>query len=328
MFLAHTQRQDAATIPAAAMAAEFKREVERRTAGRVKIGIFASGQLGGNRDMVRLVGRNIVQSAFVTIGGIAPLYPPIAVIEMPFALTSPEAAYRVFDGPFGRRLAADMERRTGLTVLGFGDGGGFFAITNSRHPVRSPADMRGLKIRTIPGFEPLDAMIRSLGAIPVQVSSREEFTALASGVVDGQMNPPVTVLANRYDEVQRYVTLTAHLYAPLVWIFNREALATLDAADQEAVRQAAARALSAGRTVARAIEVSELGLPALRRRMEVTVPTAADREAFKAATQPAVAEVIAKSLGEDGSRLLADFLAAANSAANSAADSQDHPGRP
>ena len=311
LFLAHTQRQDAAAVPAAAMAAEFKREVERRTAGRVKIGIFPSGQLGGNRDLVRLVRRNIVQSAFVTIGGIAPLYPPIAVIEMPFVLSSPEAAYRVFDGPFGQRLAADMERRTGLGVLGFGDGGGFFAITNSRHPVHSPADMRGLKIRTIPGFEPLDAMIRSLGAIPVQVSSREEFTALASGVVDGQMNPPVIVLANRYDEVQKYITLTAHLYAPLVWIFNRDAMATLDDSERDAVRQAAVLALSAGRKVARAIEASEQGLPALRRRMEVSVPTDAERQAFKKAAQPAVAEAIAKSLGEDGTRLLADFLAEA-----------------
>jgi tripartite ATP-independent transporter DctP family solute receptor len=310
-FLAHTQRQDPATVPAAAMAAEFKRQVEERTAGRVKVGIFPSGQLGGNRDMARLVGSNIVQSAFVTVGGVAPLYPSIAVIQMPFVLPTAAVAYRVFDGPFGQHLAKDMEQRTGLTVLGFGDGGGFFAITNNRHPVHSPRDMQGLKIRTIPGFKPLDAMIRSLGATPVEVSSREEFTALASGVVDGQMNPPVTVLANRYDDVQKFVTLTAHLYAPVVWICNHDALAGLEPADQDAVRQSAALALAAGRGVARALEASERGLPALQRRMEVTVPTPAERQAFKAASQPAVAEAIAKMLGDDGSKLLAEFMAAA-----------------
>ena len=311
MFLAHTQRQDADSVPMAAMAIEFKHQVERRTEGRVKIGIFPGGQLGGNRDMERLVARNIVQTSFITIGGIAPKYPPIAVLEMPFVLASPEAAYRVFDGPFGQRLAADIEKRTGLVVLGFGESGGFFTITNSRRPIHSPSDMRGLKIRSIPGFKPLEAMIRGMGAVPVEVSSRDEFTALASGVVDGQMNPAITVLTNRYDDVQKYITLSDHLYVPLLWIFNHDAFNGLSVADQGAVRQAAAVAITAGRSVARAIERSDRGLSALRRRMDVVQPSPAEREAFRIAAQPAVADAIAKSLGDEGSRLLADFLAAA-----------------
>jgi len=311
IFLAHTQRQDSAHVPTAAMAAEFKRQLERLSNGRIKVGLFPAGQLGGNREMARLVGKNVVQTAFVTVGGIAPIYPAIAVTEMPFALSSPEAANRVFDGPFGRRLSEDIEQRTGLTVLGFGEGGGFFAITNSRHPVHSPDDLRGLKIRTIPGFKPLEAMIRSLGATPVAVSSREEFTALSSGVIDGQMNPPLTVLASRFDDVQKYVTLTEHLYTPLIWVYNQGAFASLDPSEQEAVRQAATAALAVGRAVQKTAEASSRGLPALHRRMEVTTLTPAERQAFKALAQPAVAASIREGLGEEGSQLLAEFMAAA-----------------
>ena len=140
IFLAHTQPQNAASDPIAAMAVEFQHQVKERTQGRVTVGIFPAGQLGGNRDMVRLVSRNVVQSSFVTVGGIAPLCPSIAVIEMPFALPSEEVAYRVFDGPFGQKLAGVIEQKTGLAVLGFGDGGGFFAITNSRRPIHAPSD--------------------------------------------------------------------------------------------------------------------------------------------------------------------------------------------
>ncbi|MBI3445734.1 MAG: TRAP transporter substrate-binding protein DctP, partial [Magnetospirillum sp.] len=148
IFLAHTQRQDSGAVPAAAMAAEFKRQVEVLGKGRLKVGIFPAGQLGGNRDMASLVAKNVVQTAFVTVGGVAPFYPPIAAIQVPFALDSNVAADAVFDGPFGRRLGQDMERRTGMMVLGYGDGGGFYAISNSQRAIRSPKDMEGLKIRT------------------------------------------------------------------------------------------------------------------------------------------------------------------------------------
>lgn len=311
IFLAHTQHQDSGTVPAAAMAAEFKRQVESLSHGRLKVGIFPAGQLGGNRDMAHLVAKNVVQTAFVTVGGIAPLYPPITVTQIPFALSSAAAADAVFDGPFGRHLAEDIERRIGLMVLGYGDGGGFSALTNSKRSIHTPKDMRGLKIRTIPGFKPLETMIHGLGAVPVAVSSREEFTALGSGVIDGQMNPPLTILANRFDEVQTYATLTGHLYAPLIWVYNRDAFAGLDPAEQAAVRQAAASALTVGRSVARAIEASSRGLPALYRRMTVTTLTPAERQEFRAATQPAVTETVRRSLDEDGAALLAEFLTAA-----------------
>lgn len=311
IHLAHTQLQDPATDSTAATAAAFKAEVERRTGGAVVVAIFPEGQLGGNRDLTKLVDEGVVDTALVTVGGVAARYPLIAATQMPFALDSRAAAAKVFDGPFGLGLAADIEKRTGMAVLGFGDSGGFHILTNSRRPIHHPRDVQGLKLRTIPGLDTLNAMIKGMGGVPVKTSSREELTALASGVVDGQMNPAPVIVARRYDDVQHYATLTNHLYAPVVWLFNGKALAKLPPEHQQAVREAARSAILAGRAASQRQESSDGGLPTLRRRMQVTDLTPEERAAFRAATQPAVTTAIARSLGDEGTRLLNAFLAAA-----------------
>ncbi|WP_431855571.1 TRAP transporter substrate-binding protein DctP [Azospirillum sp.] len=314
IILAHAQRQDPANDPAAAMADAFKRAVEAATGGTLAVEIFPDGQLGGNRDMAGLVERGVIHSAIVTVGGVAPVYPPIAVAQIPFVIDSPEAAYAVFDGPFGRRLAEEIGRRTTLHVLGFGDAGGFFVLTNATRPIRGPEDLKGLKIRTIPGFAVLDTMIRGLGGTPVRVSSRDEFTALAAGIVDGQMNSVPVIVARRYDEVQRHVTLTNHSYAPYVWVIGKAVLAGLSAEERTVVERAARAAIEAGRATARRIEASDRGLPALERRMQVHVPTAGQRRAFQAAAQPMVTDYIAATFGAEGVSLMEAFFAAAKEA--------------
>lgn len=314
IILAHTQPQDAAADPAAVMASEFKRRVEQATEGAIRVDIFPDGMVGGNRQTTNLASRNIIQSALVTVGGLTPLYPPLAVVQMPFALDSVAAAYSLYDGPFGQRLAGEIEARTGMVVLGFGDAGGFHVMTNSRRPVHSAKDLAGLRLRTVPGAEVLDAMIQGVHAIPVKVSSREEFTALAGGIVDGQMNPPTVLLNRRYDQVQRHATLTNHLYLPYVWLFAKSAFDAFSPQDRQAVRDAATAAVTAGRELSRRVENSEDGMQTLRRRMNVITLSATQREEMRATAQPAVREAVVKTLGEDGLRLLDDFLAAAKAA--------------
>jgi len=312
IFLAHAQRQDAGADPAAA--SEFRHRLAELTGGRLRVGIFADGQLGGNRDTAKLVAKGVIQSALISVGGLAPLFPPLAVTAMPFALDSPEAAYLLYDGPFGRALAAEIETSAGLVVLGFADAGGMHIITNSRRPVHSPADLKGLKIRAIPGYEVLDAMILGLGAVPVNVSSREELSALEAGIVDGQTNPASVVLSRHFTQVQGYATLTGHLYAPYVWIYNRATFQQLSPADQGAVRQAARDAVLAGRALSARLDRSERGVAGLGKRIEVDIPSPAERDVFKAATQPKVAAALAKKLGDDGTRRLAEFMDAARQA--------------
>jgi TRAP-type transport system periplasmic protein len=314
IYLAHGQVQNAVVDPAAFITSEFRRKVAALSGGALNVGLFPDEQLGGNRDMAKLVSDGVVQSGLITVGGIAPFYPLITVTGMPFALDSAQAAYALYDGPFGRALIADMERRTNFVVLGFGDAGGLHIFTNSRHPVRSPADMAGLKIRAIPGYESLDAMIRSLGATPVKVSSREELQSLSAGIVDGQMNPASVVLSRRYDQVQTHATLTRHLYAPYVWVYNRDAFAQLSPAEQAILRQAARQAVLAGRAMSDRLDRSDRGMAGLGKRLDVYTPSPAERAAFKAICQPKVAEALSKTLGPDGVALLAQFMDAARAA--------------
>jgi TRAP-type C4-dicarboxylate transport system substrate-binding protein len=309
--LAHAQAQDATADPAAAMASEFRRQLDGLSGGSLKGAIYPDSQLGGNRDMAKLVAKGVVQSALVSVGGVAPLYPPIAVTAMPFALDNPEAAYALYDGPFGQALSSDIESKSDLLVLGYGDSGGMHILTNSTHPVHSPADMAGLKIRSIPGYEALDVMIRAMGATPVNVSSREELPSLEAHAIDGQMSSAISVLSRHYDLVQGYATVTGHLYAPYVWIYNRAAFAKLSLDQQAMVREAARRAIAAGRSLSARLEVSNRGTAGLSKRMDAVVLTPDERAAFKAVTQPKVAEALDKTLGEEGVRLRADFMAAA-----------------
>jgi TRAP-type transport system periplasmic protein len=86
----------------------------------------------------------VIQSGIHSVGGFASIYPMMGVIDVPFAFPNISATCAVFDGPVGAKLAADIEQKTGLKVLGFGDSGGFFHITNSKRPIKSPEDMKGI----------------------------------------------------------------------------------------------------------------------------------------------------------------------------------------
>ncbi len=304
LYLAHTQQQDDSFALMPVMATTFQHEVTQASGGALRIEIFPDGWLGGNRDTASLVNDNVIQVGIVTAGGISGIYPEIAVPEIPFAFDSTDIAEAVLDGPFGHRIAEDIARRSNLVTVGFGDSGGFFILTNSVREIRLPQDVQHLKLRTIPGFGAMDAMIMALGATPVKISSREESSALASGQADGQMNTISATLSARFDDVQPYATLGSFLYAPMVWIVNKQALAALTPEQRDIVTQAAKAGIKAGRQAARNLDRSERGLPTLRKRLTLHVATAEERAAFKAALQPAAKAYITKTFGATGTDLV------------------------
>lgn len=310
IFLAHAQRQDAASDTVAAVADEFRKQVGALSAGRLKVEIVADGMLGGNRDTTALVEKGVIHSALVTVGGVIPSYPPLSVTQLPYAFDRLETAHQVLAGPFGQRLADGLAAHTSLQLLGFVDPPGLHIITNSRQEVRSPEQLRDLRIRAIPGSKPLAAMIASLGATPVKVSSREELSALATGAVQGQMNPPSVVLARGIDTVQRYATLSNHLYVPYVWLFNRQALAALPAADAKIVATAAQSAIAKGYQLALALQNSDQGLGGLKRRLKVHELSGSERAAFEAAMRPPTEAAIVKEIGTDGAEWMSAFKSA------------------
>ena len=283
--------------------------------GQIEVKLFPNGQLGKDNEVIQQVRDGIVESTISSAGGIAQHYPLVGVFDIPFAFPNIAVANRVIDqrSDFGKKFSADLEKKTGLKVLGLIDSGGFFAFSNSKRPITSVADMDGLRIRTMT-LPTHQAMVSSLGGKPTPLPWAEVYTALQTGVADGQMNPIPIIAFAKFDEVQKYLSITNHVITPYIWTINKDFYDGLSAEHREIIDWASEVATEAGRGVSRVIEASEKGLPALSEKMEVNVVSPAELEKFAAAAQPAVRKLIDEKLGSEGTEMLDAMLSAINAA--------------
>ncbi|WP_148254152.1 TRAP transporter substrate-binding protein [Aidingimonas lacisalsi] len=311
MRIAHLNPPEPTESHSGAMTAVFKQLVETASSGDIQVEIYPSGQLGEDSDAINQVRQGVVESSISSAGGIAEHYPPIGVFDMPFAFPNIGVATEVIslDSEFGQTLADDIHAETGLKVMGLLDSGGFFQFTNSQRPITSPEDMDGLQIRTmtLPTHE---AMINALGAEATPLAWSEVYTALETGVADGQMNPIQQTAFANFDEVQDYLTISNHVITPYVWVVNEDFYNGLSAENQEILDWASDIAVDAGRSMSRIIEASDEGLPQLAENMEVNTLSDDARQAFQDAAQPAVRDVIEDRYGEKGTELLNAMMAA------------------
>ncbi len=305
----HLNPNGAFDNPSGAAAVVFKNLVESGTNGEVKVEIFPSGQLGKDADVVQMVKTGVIQLGVHSVGAVASVYPMISILDIPFAFPNIAATYAVFDGPFGKKMGDDIEAKTGMKTLGFSDSGGFFQITNSKHPIKTIEDMKGLKIRTM-GLETHKKLISALGGQPAAIAWSEIYTSLQTGVADGQMNPaPIVEFAKLY-EVQKYLTITNHLFAPHVWLMNKDFYNSLTPAEASIVESAAKAAIVTSRGIANAIEASDRGLPFLGTKLEIYTLPEAEKAKFREATIPVIREYLETTFGEEGHEMLEAFLAA------------------
>jgi len=307
--LHHLNKDDPFDNPTGAMATVFKSLVESGTNGSVTVQTFPSGQLGKDKDALQQVKAGVIQSGIHSVGGFASAYPLIGILDIPFAFPNISKTYEVFDGPFGEKLAADIEKKTGLHVLGFGDSGGFFQLTNSKRPIHTPADMSGVKIRTM-GLDTHKAIITAMGGQPAAISWSEVYTALQTGLADGQMNPIPIIAFAKFQEVQKYLTLSGHIFAPYVWTMNADFWNSLTDSEKNVVAYAVKSAIVAGRGMGRVIEASDRGLKELSKNMKVNTLTADEKEVFRKASVPAVKKLIIEKFGPEGEEMLNAFLEA------------------
>jgi TRAP-type transport system periplasmic protein len=311
--LSHLNKNDPFDNSTGAMATVFKNLVEAGTNGSIEVEIFPAGQLGKDAEVIQQVKMGMIQSSISSVGGTASVYPMIGILDMPFAFPNISTTYEVFDGEFGKKLAGDIQKTTGLKVLGFGDSGGFFAFTNSKRLVKTPKDMKGIKIRTM-GLETHKTVVSAVGGQPIAVAWSEVYSALQTGVADGQMNPiPIIKFAN-FDEVQKYLTLSNHLFATYPWLINQKFYNSLTKEEQYVIDYAARSAIVAGRGISRIIEASERGLPALAKKMEIYSPTKSELKQFRDLAQPAVKKYLDKRFGSKGKEMLNAFLSAIKAA--------------
>ncbi|MGB1109113.1 MAG: DctP family TRAP transporter solute-binding subunit [Gammaproteobacteria bacterium] len=303
--ISHLNPGDPFNNNSGAMTSVFKSLVEAGTNGSIKVQIFSDGQLGKDNEVIEQTRTGVIQSNISSAGGVAQHYPLVGVFDLPFAFPNIAVVHEVMDkdSSFGKKLVADMEKKTDMKVLGLLDSGGYFAITNSKKPVQYLEDMKGLRIRTmtLPTHE---AIISSLGGKPTPLPWPEVYTALQTGVADGQMNPVPIIAFAKFDEVQKYLTLTQHIITPYVWFMNKNFYEGLTKDEKYVVDYAAKAAIAAGRGISRIIEASERGLPALAKKMEVNSISPVVRHQFAEASQPAVKKLISDKFGAEGVAML------------------------
>jgi tripartite ATP-independent transporter DctP family solute receptor len=237
----------------------FARVVEQRTNGRIKIQNFYSGALGGERESIEAVQLGTQELTFTSTGPVPNFVPEAKILDIPFLFRDKAHAQAVLDGPIGSELLTKFDAK-GFKALIWAENG-IRHMTNSKRPVNVPADLKGLKMRTMEN--PIHiAAYKSLGIVPTPMAFPEVFTALQQGTVDGQENPLSVILFAKFSQVQKHLTLTGHVYSPALILMNKDAWEKLPADDKAIFMEAARESVKANR--ARVAEDDAKGVAELR----------------------------------------------------------------
>jgi tripartite ATP-independent transporter DctP family solute receptor len=236
------------------------------------------------REMIESVQIGTLDCTFTSTGPVGNFVPEVRIFDVPFLFRDAAHARGVLDSDIGSAVLARFPARGLVGVIWTENG--FRHLTNSRREVNAPADMRGLKVRTMENQVHMRAF-STLGALPTPMAFSELIPALQQGTVDGQENPISVIVANNINQVQKFMTLTNHVYSPSVMICNPGMIGKLSAADRALFQEAARAAQKANRDRVTADDQS--GVAELRRR-GMTVVTQVDTAAFQTALAPAFAE--------------------------------------
>jgi len=277
----------------------FKDETAELSNGSIRVDLFPNNTLGGALEQVDQLRTNQIQMAWGSIGFYDKLVPELGAAILPFAATSPEQAICQMDSGLGKYLEDKMAEK-GVLVLGWAQVGARH-ITNNKRPIKSVADMEGLKIRTLPG-EAWQLTFRALHANPTPIDIKELYQALQQGVVDGQENPYDNMVVRKFSEVQKYLSNSGHFYDWAAYMVNKSAFEKLSADQQSAVRKAAAKAVAEQRaTSIRENKVARDQL--IKEGMEYHELTPADLAKFREATR-SVYEQMRKKLGDEAMNMV------------------------
>ncbi|MDO4642861.1 MAG: TRAP transporter substrate-binding protein [Cardiobacteriaceae bacterium] len=220
-------------------AKKFADIVKEKTGGDIKISLFPDSTLGNAQAMISGVRGGTIDIEMSGSPNFSGLSSNLNVIDIPFIFHDKAHAYRVLDGEIGQGLMKELEDKN-LKGLAFWEVG-FRAISNSKHPVKTPEDIKGLKIRTnqnpmyVKAFE-------LLGANPVPMPLAELYTALETKTVDAQEHPIGILYSVKLYEVQKYLSLSNHGYTPLLVVMNKEKFDSLPSEQQQAILDAAKEA--------------------------------------------------------------------------------------
>ena len=222
----------------------FCDEVEKNTQNRYKCQQFPSSALGGEREQIEAVQLGTQDLVNTSTGPVGNFVPEVKIVDIPFLFRDYDHARKVMDGPIGQDILSKFPSK-GIIALGWTENG-FRHMTNSKRDIVKPADAAGLKMRTMENKVHMDGY-RTFGILPTPMAFPELFGALQQGTVDGQENPIPVILASKFSQVQKHLSLTGHVYSPALLLMSPRTWNKLTEADKKVFLEAAKKAGAAQR---------------------------------------------------------------------------------
>src|SRR5262249_26956065 len=239
---------------------------------------------GAERESVEGVQLGTIDLTLTSTGPLPNFVPDVAILDIPFLFKDYAQARAVLDGPIGQELLKKFEAK-GMVALGWAENG-FRHMTNSKREVKAPEDLKGLKMRTMEN--PIHiAAYKEFGILPTPMAFSEVYTALQQGTVDGQENPLSVITSAKLDQVQKYLSLTGHVYSPAVFLMNKAQWDKLSDADKQAFLAAAKEAVKANRA---RVDEDEARAVADLRAKGMNVAENLDKAKFQAVLAPVYAD--------------------------------------
>lgn len=270
----------------------FAKLVKERSNGDIIIQVFPSSQLGNQRDLVEGLTLGTVDMTLTGTAVLGNFVPEVSVFDLPFLFRDVQHAYKALD-TIGMKLCKKGEAY-GMITLAIWENG-IRHMTNNARPIVVPADMKGLKFRVMEQPVYIE-MMKSLGASPTPMAMSELYTALQKGVIDGQENPLAHIATKRFYEVQKYLSLTAHTYAPELVMISAMAWNKFSPEQKEILRKSAEDTRDWQRNLCRELEGKFLKI--IVDSGKCTVNDNVDKKAFADATR-GVWSLYTKRFGKD-----------------------------
>ena len=273
---------------------KFAELVKQKSGGKLNVKLFGGGALGGDLQVVSALQGGTVEMSLMNASLLNGLVKEYSVLDFPFLFNNEEEAYAVVDGPVGKKLMEKLPAK-GIVGLAYSELG-FRHIHNSKRPITKVEDMQGLKIRVIQTPIYIDTL-NALGANATPLPFPEVYTALEQKAVDGATNPLVTIPVMKFNEVQKYLTITRHQYNPQIIIVSKKVWDKLSPGEKKILQDAATEATEFERKVSR--EKNAQALDTLKKGgMQVTELAPAEIEKMRDKVKPVI-DKHSKVVGED-----------------------------
>lgn len=286
-------------------AAMFAEAVERRTNGEVTIKVHAVNTLYTQRETLEKTARGIVDMCTTTQGALDKYVNAFALVMMPFIYDGYEHAYRVLDGPFKDWIAPLLEQQRLMFLANWE--WGFRNITNNVRAIASPNDVKGLKLRVPPGEQDLRAAMEACGATVMEIDLPDVYAALKQGTLDGEENPVEVIYCFKLYEVQKYLSLTRHVYNCMVHMMSLKTWKKLLPSQQQILIE---ESLNARDFFRKTIQDQETRLLVTLKEKGMDIISHPDIDAFRAVMEPAYKHIAAYA-GQENAEKFLDMVKAA-----------------